>query len=215
MQENKIFNLYKTLLKNYKPQGWWPTIDGGYHPNDYRFDKSDDEIFEICLGVILTQNTSFESVVKSMQNLSKLCKISPKNIENLDIEKLRLAIKPSGYYNQKTSYILNFIDFFNSLDGREPTRDELLGVKGIGNESADSILLYGYNQSEFVVDTYTKRVFLANSIINEDAKYMQIKNMVEQSFQKELDTKEDLTIAYNEFHALIVAHAKEFHSRRR
>ena len=215
MNENKIFNLYKTLLKNYKPQGWWPTIDGGYHPNDYRFDKSDDEIFEICLGVILTQNTSFESVVKSLQNLNELCKISPKNIENLDIEKLRLAIKPSGYYNQKTSYILNFIDFFNSLNGREPTRDELLGVKGIGNESADSILLYGYNQSEFVVDTYTKRVFLANSIINEDAKYMQIKNMVEQSFQKELDTKEDLTIAYNEFHALIVAHAKEFHSRRR
>jgi endonuclease-3 related protein len=214
MKKNNFFTLYSKLLNHYKPQGWWPSIYDGYHPNDYRFNKDEDEIFEICLGVILTQNTSFDAVTKSLKNIDKVCKISLKEIKKVDAQTLKNAIKPSGYYNQKTSYIQNFITFFESLKGKTPTRDELLSIKGIGNESADSILLYGYNQPQFVVDAYTKRVFLAHNLIKDDAKYMQIKKDVESSFEDIYKNQKDLIIAYNEFHALIVAYAKEFFSKK-
>ncbi|MBL6970020.1 MAG: endonuclease III domain-containing protein, partial [Campylobacterales bacterium] len=155
---NQIYKIYRVLYKSYGSQGWWPIQsyqkDNGYHKNDFTFPRDDAEVFEVCIGSILTQNTAFNSVVETLKNLTRLHLINAKNILAVDIDILKEAIRPSGYYNQKASYIINFTKFFISLEGNTPTRDELLNIKGIGEETADSILLYGYKQTQMKVDAY-------------------------------------------------------------
>nr|WP_321267527.1 endonuclease III domain-containing protein [uncultured Sulfurimonas sp.] len=213
---NKIYKIYKLLYEYYGAQGWWPFINytNPYHPLNYDFPKSELEVFEVCLGSILTQNTNFTSVVKSLHNLKKLDALSPTAIKNLNVDTLKLAIKPSGYYNQKAKYILAFIDFFQSLDARTPTRDELLSVLGIGEESADSILLYGYNSPEFKVDAYTKRVLLELELIDAKAKYKDMKQLMQEALKESIKDERELVITYQEYHALIVNHSKEFYSKK-
>lgn len=208
-----IFRVYRELYSMYGPQGWWPLLGhGGYHKEDYTLPKSQDEVFEVCLGAILTQNTSFTSVVQSLENLEALGALSVEGLKKLPVEVLKNAIKPSGYFNQKARYILAFVAFFETLT-KVPTREELLRVLGIGEETADSILLYGYKQNEFVVDSYTKRIFFRLGLIEERAKYADVKHLVQQSFQCVEDTNK-LWIEYQEFHALLVEHAKRYYSKR-
>jgi len=216
MQQNKIYKIYQLLYDKYGPQGWWPYINHtpSYHPLDYSFPKNQDEIFEVCLGSILTQNTTFSSVVKSLNNLKELNCLSSQKIKNIDKETFKTAIKPVGYFNQKTRYILEFIKFYDSLNGSVPTRDELLNVTGIGEETADSILLYAYNQPQFKVDAYTKRLFLHLGFIDEKYKYKDIKNLVESKLKTIIKNQKDLIIVYQEFHALIVQHGKNFYSKK-
>lgn len=212
---NKIYNMYNILYKSYGPQGWWPFINsGGYHPLDYSFAKDEDELFEVCLGSILTQNTTFTSVVKSLHNLNEKNALTAKAIKEMDIDELKLAIKPSGYHNQKARYILEFISFFEALNGAVPSREELLGVLGIGEETADSMLLYGYNQTEFKVDAYTKRVLFELGLIDEKAKYKDMKKLMQESLRECIKDDKELVKVYQEFHALIVNHSKEFYSKK-
>ena len=212
---NRIYQIYRALFKKYGYQGWWPFInDGGYHKGDYSYPKNENQIFEVCLGSILTQNTTFTSVVKSLNNLNQLGVLNIKAIETLDLDILKQAIKPSGYFNQKARYILEFIKFYHSLDGRVPKRSELLKVIGIGEETADSILLFGYKQPEFKVDAYTKRLFLHLGLVDEKVKYIDIKSLVEKNMKMIIKDKEELVNIYQEFHALIVEHGKEFYSRK-
>ena len=223
---NKIYEIYQILYRAYGPQGWWPIVDydgvnttkngvsDGYHTLDYSFPRNELEVFEVCLGSILTQNTTFASVVKSLHNLKDKKALSPQGIKEMDRDELKQAIKPSGYYNQKTQYILEFISFYDSLNDRIPCRDELLAVRGIGEETADSMLLYAYNQPEFKVDAYTRRILLGLGIIDEKAKYKEIKLLMEKSLKECLAEKEELVVVYQEYHALIVNHAKEFYSRK-
>ncbi len=211
---NKIYNIYKTLYENYGPQGWWPITGYGYHKLDYTFPRDEREIFEVCLGSILTQNTTFTSVVKSLENLHTKNAINAKAMEYMDIDELKEAIKPSGYFNQKAKYILEFIKFYNSLEGATPSREALLNVVGIGEETADSMLLYGYNQLEFKVDAYTKRLLLELGLIDEKAKYGEIKVLMESSIKEYVKDERDLLMVYQEFHALIVKHGKRFYSKK-
>ncbi|WP_373004716.1 endonuclease III domain-containing protein [Sulfurimonas sp.] len=223
---NKIYEIYKLLYKSYGPQGWWPFVnyDGaneskngnteGYHILDYTFPRDIYEIFEVCLGSILTQNTSFTSVVKSLHNLKNLNALTPSTIKKLDIDDLKLAIKPSGYHNQKAKYILEFISFFESLEARTPTRDELLSVLGVGQETADSILLYGYNVPEFKIDAYTKRVLLELGLIDEKAKYQDMKQLMQEALTECIEDEKERVIVFQEYHALIVNHSKEFYSKK-
>jgi len=213
-KELKIYEMYKLLYEMYGPQGWWPFIKSGYDKGNYKFDKTSDEIFEVALGTILTQNTTFKSVVKSLQNLQELDALTASSIKKLDLDILKLAIKPSGYFNQKSRYILEYISFGESLDGRVPSRDELLSVLGIGQESADSILLYGYNQGEFEIDAYTKRVLLELGFIDEKAKYRDMKELMQNSIKEFVKDEEELVKVYQEYHALIVNHSKEFYSKK-
>jgi len=206
--------MYETLYKTYGSQGWWPFINGGYHPLDYKFTKNSDEIFEVCLGSILTQNTTFTSVVKSLNNLNDKNALTSKAIKEMDIDEFKEAIRPSGYYNQKARYILEFIDFFEALDGRIPTRDELLHVKGIGEETADSILLYAYNRPEFKIDAYTKRLLQELKLIDDKAKYKDMKKLMQESLKEYIQDEKELVIVYQEYHALIVNHSKEFYSKK-
>lgn len=211
---NKIYNIYKTLYEIYGPQGWWPILGHGYHKLDYTFPRNQNEIFEVCLGSILTQNTTFISVIKSLNNLYVKNALHVDDIEDMDVDELKDAIRPSGYFNQKTRYILEFIKFYKALDGRVPTRDALLGVIGIGEESADSILLYGYNKREFKVDAYTKRLLIEVSFIDANAKYKDIKNLMETSLKECIQDENELLKTYQEFHALIVAHGKKYYSKK-
>ncbi|MDQ1267980.1 MAG: endonuclease related protein [Campylobacterota bacterium] len=211
---NRIYNIYKILHENYGPQGWWPITGYGYHQLDYTFPRNGNEIFEVCLGSILTQNTTFISVVKSLENLHVKNSLNVHAIESMDIDELKEAIKPSGYFNQKARYILEFIKFYRSLNGTTPTRGALLNVVGIGEETADSILLYGYNQLQFKVDAYTKRMLVQLDFVDEKAKYGEIKTIMESSLRECVKDEKELLKIYQEFHALIVNHGKKFYSKK-
>ena len=215
--ENRIYEIYQKLYQAYGPQGWWPFLDEKgeaiYHKGDYSFPHSSLETFEVCLGSILTQNTTFTSVVKSLQNLKTKKALSPSAIKALDREVLKEAIRPSGYFNQKSRYILAFIAFYEALGGGIPSRDELLSVIGIGEETADSMLLYGYKIKEFKVDTYTKRMLVHLGLIDEKAKYRDIKKLIQEALESVEDQKQSLVV-YQEFHALIVCHAKRYYSKK-
>jgi len=225
-EENKVYKIYKLLYSTYGQQGWWPFIDykyvntsknqntSGYHIGKYDFPRDNIEVFEVCLGSILTQNTTFISVIKSLHNLKALTKLTPEGITELNIEQLKIAIKPSGYYNQKTRYIFEFISFFTALNGKVPTREALLNVVGIGEETADSILLYGYNQEEFIIDSYTMRVLFSLGLIDEKAKYKDVKEFMQTSIKACVSEKKERIIVYQEYHALIVKHAKMFYSKK-
>ncbi len=213
---NVYVQIYRKLMKLYGPQGWWPHVDhngsnptkfgavDGYHPGDYSFPRNNKEKYEIIIGAVLTQNTSWTSVEKALLNLNKLCGLDPEKILKLDSDVVKEAIRPAGYFNQKYEYLKNVTEFFLSLDGRVPSREEVISVKGIGNETADSIMLYAFSQCEFVVDAYLKRVFLHLGLIDEKDGYMDIKKMMEKNISKDL-------IVYQEYHALIDEHAKRYY----
>src|SRR3989338_4706024 len=106
---------------------------------------------------ILTQNTSWNNVEKALYNLRKNDMLNVDKLRLIDIKKLAELIKSSGYNNQKARKIKEFIKFLDS--GEDISRKNLLSVWGIGKETADSMLLYAYNKSYFVIDSYTKRIF--------------------------------------------------------
>jgi len=216
---NLLKRIYSILLKKYGFQGWWPLLGckgtnptktgsvKGYHPKDYSYPKNDNQRFEVCIGAILTQNTSWPQVEKALLNLKGLNALAPQKLKKLNQEKLKQAIKPAGYFNQKARKIKEFTDFYLSLKNRMPTRDELLKLWGIGPETADSILLYAFKMPEFVVDAYTRRVFSKLGFIRKDASYEEIKKL----FEKNLPRDSRL---YQEYHALIVEHAKKHYSKK-
>lgn len=217
--KNKVTTIYSKLYNLYGPQGWWPLIRldsinpnktgaiRGYHPGNYDLPKDRNDVYEVILGAILTQNTSWLQAERALLNLKQLNAIVPKKLLGLDDERLKLAIRCAGFLNQKSIYLREISRFFIELDGEIPTRKELLGVKGVGNETADSILLYAYKQPQFVVDTYTKRIFSHLGLVNENIKYMKLKELFESNLPPE-------TSIYNEYHALIVEHAKRYYSKK-
>jgi len=214
-----LLKIYNTLLKTYGYQGWWPLLSckgtnptktgsmRGYHPGDYSYPKNNLQKFEIIIGTILTQNTSWQQAEKALINLNTINALSPSAIISLDSRMLRSAIKPAGYFNQKASYLKNAARFFILLDNKAPARDELLAVKGIGPETADSILLYAYSQPEFVIDAYTKRIFSHLEIIKREDNYPMIKQLFENNLPKDYKL-------YQEYHALLVEHAKRCYARK-
>lgn len=216
MTLNEIF---ENLFDTYSYQGWWPVTDydgtnptktgstQGYHPADYSFPRNSLEKFEIIIGAILTQNTSWPQVEKSIINLKNLINLTPNEVLDLDENNFKLAIKPSGYFNQKYNYLRNISKFYISLDGQTPERKELLSVKGIGPETADSILLYAYGEKEFVVDAYTRRIFSYLGLVNEKDSYNKIKKLFEDNFSGDVND-------YQEYHALIVEHAKNYYLKK-
>ena len=211
--------LYKKLLSKYGSQGWWPLIEfngvqptktgslNGYHPKDYSFPKTEKQKYEICVGAILTQNTSWTNVEMALQNLKNIKALSPKAFLDKDINKVKEAIKPAGYFNQKYNYIRIFTEFFISFDNEVPSRDEILKVRGVGNETADAILLYAYKVPTFVIDAYTKRILIKLNLASENSKYLEMQNLFESNLDKDYKL-------YQEYHALLVEHAKRFYQRK-
>ena len=217
-----IKKIYSYLFKEYGPQGWWPLIKfissplfrdwrDGYHPQNYDYPKDQFQTFEICLGVVLTQNTNWNNARKALINLSERDLLTPDRILQTNRKIIREAIKSSGYFNQKTDRIQRIAQLFLDLKSQKPTRENLLSIKGIGPESADSILLYAYHQPYFVVDNYTNRII--NRVFGFNmSKYDEIADIFYTAY---INTDfEEKTKIFNEYHALIVNHAKEFCSAR-
>jgi len=218
MKKSKtLIKYYQILFDHYGPQGWWPLLDikmdkketlTGYHPGDYSFPKNEQQQFEICLGAILTQNTAWKNVEKALNCLQENEAISAQIIDKMNIEKLKQLIRSAGYYNQKAKKLKLFSKYYLSLNGKTPTRNDLLSVWGIGPETADSILLYAYNIPTFVIDTYTKRIFSSILKIDEKTKYETIQSCFEGQLKRDV-------IIFQEYHALIVEHAKHYYLKKK
>ena len=188
--------VYDRLYRTYGPQHWWPG----------------DSPFEVIVGAILTQNTNWTNVEKAIDNLKDEGILHPKGLRDIVIDELADIIRPSGFFNIKAKRLKAFIDFlFHHFEGEldnmftlnmKKIRNTLLEVKGIGPETADSILLYAGQYPTFVIDAYTKRIFSRLSIVHEEQTYHQL----QEYFMTHL--KEDVSL-FNEYHALIVRHAKE------
>ncbi|MEI8364664.1 MAG: endonuclease III domain-containing protein, partial [archaeon] len=136
MVKYDFLKLYSTLHKEYGPQGWWPlsTIKtkNGYHPKNYKYPVTNQERFEICVGAILTQNTSWKNVEKAITNLKEINAVSMLYFLDTPEKQIKKAIRPAGYFNQKYKKLVAFTKFFLSLKKRTPTREELLSIWGIG-----------------------------------------------------------------------------------
>ena len=208
-----LHRLYLDLLEAYGPQGWWPLLghDGvnptktgsitGYHPGDYSFPRNDAERFEICAGAILTQNTAWPNVEKALRALATAEALNSDAILALPEPALAALIRPSGYHNMKARKLKEMADFFMKLGNRVPERDELLSVWGIGPETADSIRLYAYGQPEMVVDAYTRRVLEQLGWVSASVSYEALKVYCLENLPEDV-------LVYQEFHALVVEHAK-------
>jgi endonuclease-3 related protein len=186
-----LMNIYRILYRAYGPRHWWPG----------------ETSFEVMVGAILTQNTSWRNVEKAIQKLKGKGVLNPEGIHHLKKSELARLIRSSGYYRIKTNRLKSFMDFlFEEYDGdlkrmkRESLgelREKLLRVRGIGPETADSILLYGVKKPIFVVDAYTKRILSRHGIVPEKASYEEIQKL----FMGHLSSDEKL---FNEYHALLV-----------
>ena len=196
-----ILEIYKRLLERYSKQDWWPS----------------ESRFEVIVGAILTQNTNWRNVEKAIENLKNANILTAEKMYQCDSQTLAELIRPSGYYNIKTKRIKNFLKWlFENYDGEiealEPLetsylKEELLSINGIGNETADSILLYGLEKPTFIVDSYTARMLGRHGLIDSYCGYDDIKELFEGNLDK--DAK-----LYNEYHALIVTLGKE-HCKKR
>ena len=184
---NKIKKIYSILYKKFGPQGWWPiTLENEFHPKHHGISpRNDKERFEIIIGAILTQNTNWKNVEKAIFNLNKAKLVDINKIKKINQKKLASLIKPSGYYNQKAEKLKTAADFFSKI--KSPSREQLLDVKGIGPETADSILLYAFQKPFFVIDAYTKRIFSRIGICRQDIKYEDLQNLFHKNLNKNIE----------------------------
>jgi len=195
VEENKIQAVYRYLLEYYGEQQWWPA----------------DDDFEVMVGAILTQNTSWTNVEKAMSQLKSRGLCSATALQYISQQELAPVIRSSGYYNQKAERLKSFANWYleqgeyTSLNKQETTelRPALLALKGVGNETCDDILLYALHRPVFVIDSYTRRIFSRLGCFEDKLKY----GFYQQQFQQSLPADVEL---YKQYHALIVVHAKQF-----
>ncbi len=185
-----IEEVYRKLLKFYGFQNWWPVH------------KGTDSFLEISVGAILTQNTSWKNVEKALDNLIKENLLNWKNLSEVEEKRLRELIRPAGFFIRKAKTIKEFVGTIKDFPKEKITREILLSIKGIGPETADSILLYGLNRPFFVIDAYTKRLFFRLGIIeDENISYEKLQKVITNSIEKNVEV-------YKQYHALIVEHSK-------
>lgn len=192
-----LLSLYKCLYAHFGPQRWWPARTP----------------FEVIVGAILTQNTSWGNVEKAIVNLRAHRALTPCGLNRLGESRLASLIRSAGYYNVKARRLKAFMDFLSasyagdirrmSVQDSRSLRKALLGVKGIGPETADSILLYAFNKPVFVIDAYTRRILGRHGLAAKNASYEELQSF----FMRGLPRNARL---FNEFHALLVRLAKEY-----
>ncbi len=186
-------DVYRELLAAYGPQGWWPS----------------DGPFEVMVGAVLTQNTAWVNVERAIENLKRAGALSARAIVDLPEARLAALLRPSGYFNVKARRLRAFCAWYLEAGGLERLgrlqtarlRRALLAVPGVGPETADDILLYAFGRPVFVVDAYTRRLFGRLGLLDPDLPY----DAVRLAFEGALGRRPAL---YNEYHALIVRHAK-------
>ena len=174
--------IYDLLFKHYGPQGWWP-----------------GEGIEIAIGAILTQQTNWHNVEKAIECLKKANCLNIECLQKISLEALEKLIRSSGYYKAKARTLKNLINLL--IKDPQPDRKALLSTKGIGYETADSILLYWFEQPYFVIDAYTFRVFERLGYYG-GKDYLKLQRVFMEILPSDIKL-------YNEYHALIVKHTKE------
>ncbi|MFO7595320.1 MAG: endonuclease III domain-containing protein [Desulfocurvibacter africanus] len=199
---NRFMDMYQAMLAALGPSGWWPG----------------ETSFEVAVGAVLTQNTSWANVEKAMATLRAHDLLTPAAMLDISEAALAEAIRPAGYYRIKAGRLANLLRFLRTeaeefghgeadlhdpalpmLQGRNARelRERLLTVRGIGPETADSILLYALGLPMFVVDAYTARIALRHGLAFEDAGYHELQDIFTDALP------EDAAL-FNEYHALLV-----------
>ena len=177
---NRFRKIYSILHKEYGPQGWWPLTPKGSSRTKHHAGKprTDAHRFEIMLGAILTQNTAWGNVEKALEQLHKGKLVRHDALLKARKDRIGRLIRSAGYYNQKAERLLLVSKFvkengFRSLLAKDAgeLRELLLDVKGIGPETADSIVLYAFGKPSFVIDAYTKRIFSRVGLCDADVDY--------------------------------------------
>ena len=210
---NKVDEIYSIMAASYGKQGWWPVYNTAAGRSEYGTGapKNDEDRFEIAIGAILTQNVAWKNAEKGLEALKKNRIFTPRKLHKSDNELIAFCIRPTGYFNQKTLKIKNFLNWFKDFNYsfeklksiKTPVlRDSLLEINGVGPETADSILLYALNRKIFVIDAYTKRIFSRLNLTQHNGTY----NYYQEFFHIEFN---GTAKKYNEYHALIVAHGKD------
>ena len=191
---DKLTVLYDRLLDAYGRQHWWPA----------------DSAFEVIAGAVLTQNTNWKNVEKAISRLQATGNLSLDRIASLSREELAGLIRSSGFFNVKARRLKNLCAWLQSQGGLDALstwdtgrlRQSLLSINGIGPETADDILLYAFDHPVFVIDSYTRRLLKKLGLINGGEHYETLRRMFESCLAPDHRL-------YNEYHALIVRHAKE------
>ena len=184
---------YERLLEHYGPQEWWPA----------------DSPFEVMVGAVLVQSTAWRNVEHAISNLKASDSMSPAAIRDMNVNTLEQLVRPSGFFRVKARRLKSFCEYLGErysdsigqMDER-PTQElrlELLDVYGIGEETADDILLYALKRPVFVVDAFTRRVFHRLGWCQEDASYSEIQRIFHDHLPRD-------AALFNEYHALIVRH---------
>ncbi len=193
---NKLMEMYNRMLNHFGPQHWWP---------------GESEL-EMMAGAVLTQNTSWKNVEKAIGNLKGKGILNVEGIRNMPADMLAEEIRPAGYFNIKAGRLKNLINFIVERysgdvdllleEKTEALREGLLSVKGVGAETADSILLYAARRPVFVIDAYTYRILNRHGLVEDQIDYYGLQSL----FKDNLPEDEAL---FNEFHALIVRTGKD------
>ncbi len=195
--EHWLGEFYEVLNDRLGPLGWWPG----------------ETRFEVIVGAILTQSTSWSNVEHAIANLRRERLLSPRTLMRVEMRRLERLVRPSGYFRQKARKLKAFVRFLDrefglSLDRmfREPTgrlREKLLAVSGIGPETADSILLYAGKHPIFVIDAYTRRILSRHALLDAGAGYQDAQDL----FHRQLPREAPL---FNQYHALLVETGKRW-----
>ena len=193
---DSLVEIYHRLLSHHGPQHWWPAHDP----------------FEVILGAILTQATAWTNVEQALSNLKAETALAPSALRDLPRVRLAALIRPCGYYNAKAVKVKAFVEELGARYSDdlgqlfalaiEDLRRELLSIHGVGEETADSIILYAAKKPVFVIDAYTRRIIRRLGLAPESDSYGAFQAL----FTKNLPPEEKL---YNEYHALLVRHGKE------
>jgi len=187
--------IYDRLLQQHGPQGWWPA----------------ETRFEVMVGAILTQSVAWSNVEKAIRNLKAAGLLNAAGLHRTPAAELAPLLRPSGYYNAKARKLKALAAHLHDVYGcdidrmlsqdRQTLRAELLAIHGIGPETADSIVLYAAGQPSFVVDSYTRRLLSRVGMVSAQAGYEELQVIFEDNLPRD-------TALYQEYHALIVQHAK-------
>ncbi len=197
----QLEEIYARVYAHFGPQHWWP----GETP------------WEVMVGAILTQNTSWRNVEKALANLKQAGRLEPESLRRTRTATLARLVRPSGYFNLKAKKLRALVEFLYKYYEGDPTnlvggelavqRTQLLAVYGIGPETADSILLYAARQPIFVIDAYTRRIGARLGLVPADVSYDELQQLFMQHLLPEVQR-------FNEYHALLVALGKHFCTKR-
>lgn len=190
-KRDELLEIYRLLRESFGHRNWWPA----------------DSAFEVVIGAILTQNVSWKNASRAIDGLKQASMLDPVALHDSAAEDIAPLIKPSRFYNMKALKVKNFMDFYfkeygcdmGSMFAESPDilRKKLLAIKGLGQETVDSILLYACDMPAFVVDAYTKRIFQRYGIFKKEPSYEEVRRYFTENLP------EDVAL-YNDFHAQIV-----------